>query len=253
MNTFARSLIGFLIGWFIGFLCMLPFWYALAHGSEQLIYVPLIFACIGGVVPYFLRSSSRRIQYLGYFVLFCILFTCVLIFYYLVLAPKWNTANIMTTVQSIRPSEISYQPITWSWKNIGVTVQAKFTMNPDIQEIIPHSNLPELPWISLNPYNSLPSESRKIDWVYLLSWSVLLPQVFSSDSGYCFRRDEYTSPVSLSWITSGNLLYPYIEGACSRWWECFTRYEIPWTEFTLDIDPFLYTELPECKNYNSSL
>lgn len=243
MYRLFHLILGFFIGWFIWFLCILPFWYGIAHGNESLMYVPIIFAFLGSLIVYFIKSTYSWLKYIGFFFVISISSIGAMIWYNFILLPKLDTEKRISEVQSIKPIEISYQTITWSWKNIGITVQAKFTMNPDISHNIDSSYLPNF---SFNSWYSR-IESRKIDWNYLLSWSILLPQIYYSGTGYCLWKDEYGNVSSMSWVIYGNLLYPYFEGACYRWWKCVTSYEIPWTEFSLMLDASLYRELSECK------
>ncbi|MBP9812537.1 hypothetical protein KBC86_04090 [Candidatus Gracilibacteria bacterium] len=239
MYRLFSSIIGFLIAGSLGFLCILPFGYGIAHGSEFLMYVPFIFAFIGFLLVYFIKSTYRPLKYIGFF----FVISTAIVWYNFILLPKLDTEKRISEVKSIKPIEISYQAITWSGKNIGITVQAKFTMNPDISHNIDSSSLPHF---SFNSWYSR-IESHKINGNYLLSGSNLLPQVYYSDNGYCLGKDEYGNISSMSGVIYGNLLYPYFDGACYRGGKCVTSYEIPGTEFSLMVDASLYGELSECK------
>lgn len=251
MGNITRSLIGASIGGFVGILCLIPFLYALVHGGWGLLLVPLIFALIGSAIPYLFRSHVVWLKYLGYFFTGCAIILIVLILYYFVISPKLSSARIISNVTAIAPTEVTYTPISWSGKNIGISVQAKFTMNPDIQSILPRkSSLPELPWISLDPYSDGfwdGMNSYYKDGIFVLSGSALLPGLIYRDGSFCFWKWEYETQKLTEGIFTGNILYPYFEGACYRGWECFAQYEIPGTEFAIDIDPSVYTALPKCK------
>ena len=234
-----------IIGGIIWFLCMIPFWYALAHGSEFFSLIPIIGAIIGWCISPFMRSEFSWLRYIAYFfILICIIF-CSGVLYYFILLPKWTSEKIITTVTSIFPREIVYTPIIWSGNTIGISVQAKFDMNPDIKDVTPHSYLPILPKISLNPYSYSQRESIFSNWTYLLSGSVLLPGVAYENNNFCYQKNQYGS-TQITWNYTGNLLYPYIEWACFRWWICFTQYIIPRSEFFAYIDKEIYAQLPFC-------
>lgn len=248
MKAFLRFIFWSIIGWSFGILILIPFAYGIAHGAESLLLIPIVFSLFGGIISLWLDSDNTILRYWGRFLLGGMIFLGILVFYFFFLNPILSMKSIKSAVMAISPEDIIYTPITYSGKNIGILVNARFAMNPDISQIESHSYWPSLPKISLNPYSYGLGDGMKIvqDWKnYLLSGASLFPWIIYTGSGFC-TRESYSGELLSSWIYTGNLLYPYIEWACYRWWECFTRYDIPGTDFSIDVDASIYSELLNC-------
>lgn len=67
------------------------------------------------------------------------IFLGILVFYFFFLNPILSMKSIKSAVMAISPEDIIYTPITYSGKNIGILVNARFAMNPDISQIESHS------------------------------------------------------------------------------------------------------------------
>ncbi len=72
--------------------------------------------------------------------------------YIFVVEPRISSSRIIVYVTKIQPDSFEYSLIRYGGKSIGVNINAKFSMNPDLQDIIPHSQFPELPYVSYNLY-----------------------------------------------------------------------------------------------------
>ncbi len=249
MNT-LRNIILWSILWFtIWFAWIIPFAYGIAHWAEWFLLIPFFTSLIWGSAWFFSHSSHRWLRAIWIILSVVVSFSFISIIYLFVVKPKIVASQITSYIKRIQPDSFEYLPVLYEGKNIGINIRARFSMNPDLKDITPHSSgFPVLPYISYNLYWYPRLELIQDGEIFTLSWVVLIPPiVIDNNQNYCLSQYSNISTWSYQkWMLTWNLIYPYFEWACLRGWDCFTRYEIPKTDITLDFDPIVFMNLSKC-------
>jgi hypothetical protein len=251
----VRASILAFMGWsFVGFVCMIPFGYAVAHGAGIFILLPLIFWVASAIGVNFLSWQWKSLKIAGKVIFFVILSVILWIAYYFFISPKLDLIRIKGHYEKITAQSVKVENIIWSWGIIGARIQANFTMDPVGIKTpsYPGGRIPMLEflsgWCLYSWYEGDKPKIEKTSSWYILSVEATPIWVIQKDEGYCMRtdiiRERKCEDLPDTWFFD----FPYIEWACSRWSECFTKYAIPWTEFSLKVDPKIIEKIPECVN-----
>jgi hypothetical protein len=243
------------MGWsFIGFLCMIPFGYALAHGAEIFILMPLIFWVVSAIGVHFLSWQWKFLKIAGKVIFWVILLIILWIAYYFFISPRLNLIRIKGHYEKITAQSVTVENIIWSWGVIGARIQANFTMDPHgkKESWFESGQIPLLEfssgWCLDSWYNGYkPKIEKNTSW-YTLSVETTPIRVTQKDGEYCVRTDIKSERKCEAMANTWYFHFPYIEWACFRWTECFTSYTIPWTEFSLKVDPKTIEKISECVN-----